>query len=75
MEAGSIEQKEGLVAGYLVIYDDMERDSANAMTEVESFAASTFDAESIRAWQYWITLDTLLTVRLPKRISIDKSYL
>jgi hypothetical protein len=76
MEAGSMEQKERIVEGYLGIYDEIERDSANAMTDVESVAAGNFDAESIRVWQYWITLDTLLSVRPPKinRSSINESY-
>jgi hypothetical protein len=67
LEAGSMEQKERMVEGYLEIYDEIQRDAANAMTDVQSVAVGNFDADLIRVWQYWITLDTLLTVRPPQK--------
>jgi hypothetical protein len=73
MEVGSMEEKERMVEGYLGIYDEIERDSANAMTDVQSVAAGNFDVDSIRVWQYWITLDTLLMVRRPDGVRLTKA--
>jgi len=63
MEAASAEHKNAFADRYLRLYDEIENDVATAMTDVQSPVANFgFDLDSIRQWQYWITLDTILKV-------------
>ena len=63
MESGSAEYKNVFADGYLRLYDEIENDAATVMTEVQSAGGNfSFDPDSIRHWQYWVTLDTILRV-------------
>lgn len=64
MDTASTEQTNLFVEGYLKLYDDIEKDGASAMADVQSSLTNlTFAPNLIRHWQYWITLDTVLKVR------------
>jgi len=75
MESASAELNNVFADGYLRLYDEIENDAVTAMTDVQSPVRNfSFDPDSIRHWQYWITLDTILRVALNPRTHSDCSY-